>query len=390
MKPAQLLSIAMVVIGFVAGYLAYSSRRADPEEEAPSAVEEEVLPEQEGAPVGRVAVPGATSATSRTGRWNELNNAGVEALERGELERARELFERALEGKPEDAVFRGNLAEALARLAIEAYSQGDQVESALALLTRAVALAPEREDLARTLERWRSIAAAEEDFWEYQSTHFDLSFDASRTDLLYGAQDVLDELEEAYTEFGSWFRSDPVEEGRARIRVVLHRREGFGDLTGLGDWAGGLFDGSVRMPLDDLKRERSQWVRVLRHELVHVFVHHRVGSDTPGWFNEGLAQLLEGDPAALLAYARERTRGHEPFPLEELEGSLIGWSDAELIRRAYAQSLLITNHVRRYYGDSVLLAMLLGVQEPGGVAQAFQRATGVSLATAIEDEAAGR
>src|SRR5206468_3284909 len=125
----------------------------------------------------------------------------------------------------------------------------------------------------------------------------ELSFDTDREDILHHSHEVLEYLEESYEDLVRWFGTDPFAKG-PRIRVVLYRRADFDRMTGLGDWAAGVFDGVVRVSLEDLAAGQA-WRAVLVHELVHAFVQSLGGPAVPGWLNEGLAQLLEHRPDAV-------------------------------------------------------------------------------------------
>ncbi|HVS09697.1 MAG TPA: hypothetical protein VMS76_07460 [Planctomycetota bacterium] len=329
----------------------------------------------------------------KSSRWAETNARAIEALGRGELELAVELFESCVEAQPAEPVFAHNLAEALARQALRDHEVLRPCVGCLELLERALELAPEREDLAALLERWRREAEAEKDFWRDSSLHFDLAYDGFQTDLLRGSPEILNELELAYTDLTEHFGVRPVDDGRPRISVVFYRREGFQGITGLGDWAGGAFDGTVRVPVEDLALERERLRRVLRHELVHAFVRHAGGLGVPGWLNEGLAQWLEGDAKAGVRAAQRQLAGRELFSLDTLQGSLITWKDEAEIGVAYAQSLALCDHVARRYGEGVLFAMVEGCKRGEAPAATFQRWTGLDLAVALRDlaeELAGR
>ena len=148
-----------------------------------------------------------------------------------------------------------------------------------------------------------------------------------------------------------------------KIRVVVYDRAEFDRLTGLGDWAGGVFDGVIRVALDDLASERGRWERVLRHELAHAFVRVVGGDGVPGWLNEGLAQLLEEENAPNVALARAQIAGEELFALERLKESLATWTDAGEIARAYAQSLVFVAYLRDAAGEDALLALLASCRQ---------------------------
>jgi hypothetical protein len=303
-----------------------------------------------------------------------------------------ELLRACCLARPDEPVFRRNLGEALVRLARQEHE--DALAEAVAHLGEALELVPEREDapaLRALLERWTRELAVEEGHWTEASDVFVLSYDPGREDLLRHSELVLRTLEGIYEELRAWFGTDPVRgrEPRRPIRVVLLDREGFGRVTGLGDWAGGAFDGDVRVPIEDLAGERDAWERTLRHELVHAFVHAVGGADVPGWLNEGLAQWLGGAPDER-GQARRRLRaaldaGAELPALEGLHGSLTGWDDADAIALAYAQSLALVDHIARHYGDAVLLRMVQDARLGLRPETSFERASGVSFALVLVD-----
>ncbi len=323
--------------------------------------------------------------------WAEKNRSAIQRLEKGEFSAAVVIFEQCVNAVPHEPVFKQNLAEALARLAQEEWDRGGTEGQVRALehMKRAAELAPEREDIAKRLAQMQGLAESEAGNWTESSGHFDISYDGAREDLAFRTTEVFDVLEGSYLDFTEQFGIDPVAGGRARIRVVFYKREGFHGATGIGHWAGGLYDGSIRVPLEDLGQERNSLRRVLRHELVHAFVHESGGRDVPGWLNEGLAQLLEdGDPASLgrsLDAARKKLAGAPLASLESLGGSLGKVGDDTSIQRAYAEALLLLDFIAREHGDRTPFAMVAGCKTEGGFAAAFERATGISLALAFED-----
>ena len=318
-----------------------------------------------------------------------LNNQGIEALDAGDLEAAIALFEECYQGDPDQAVYRRNLAEALARRAHLEREEG-RFPEALATLRYAVEVAPEREDLAELLARWEREAEIEESHWVDRSIHFALSYDGQRRDVLHGYQRVLDLLEEAYADLRDEYGIDPVTLSDPRIKVVLYHPENFDALTGLGDWAGGVFDGVIRVPVQNLEAELGHLREVLRHELSHAFTRSAGGRGVPGWLNEGVAQLFEGPHAEHVARARQRLAHHigtggQLFPLERLAGSLTSWTDRSEIELAYAQSLAFVDHIERTYGRCELMGLIGNVSEGQSLADAFQARTLVPLETALID-----
>src|SRR5688572_18603112 len=310
---------------------------------------------------------------------------GVRALDGGEVDSVVGFFEQCVRGVPDEPVFRANLAESLARRALRRREKEWPCAQCLADLERASTLAPEREDLAKLWERWRKEAELERDFWRESSLHFDLAYDGERSEILHGSHRILDELESAYGDLALWFDELPVESGVSRIPVVLYRREGFDALTGLGEWAGGAFDGTVRIPVGDLAREERALGSVLRHELAHAFVLKSGGRKVPGWLNEGLAQWLEPERERGLERARAALAGAQLFTLEQLSGSLANFQDSAEVARAYAQSLLAIDRLAQQYGERIPFALVSACKDGRAPEEEFQKLTRVPLEEALAE-----
>jgi hypothetical protein len=318
-------------------------------------------------------------------RWADLNRRAIRALEAGDHESACAHFEQCVKGVPDEPVFRRNLAEALARRAVARRAIEQPCAACIKDLERALDLVPDRADLAELLERWRSQEKVEAGFWRESSQHFELAYDGERSEILHGSHRLIEALEAAYTDLAEHFGTLPVEKGRPRIRVVLYRRAGFDTLTGLGDWAAGAFDGTVRIPVEDLSREERGLTGILRHELVHAFVLECGGPGVPGWLNEGLAQWLEPERESSVTRARAKLAGHQLFTLTELGGSLARWKDSERIERAYAQSLSFLDYLARQYGERVAFALVAGCKRNKPPEQSFLELTRVPLEAALAD-----
>ncbi|MEE8469139.1 MAG: hypothetical protein V3T22_11830 [Planctomycetota bacterium] len=323
--------------------------------------------------------------------WAVRNAQGIEALEAEDLEAALEAFEECHLGDPHEPIYAGNLAEALKRKAVRLHAAGEAAgrDAALALLARAVELNPGRAELSLTLGRWTRSARAEEGFFTETRAHIEVAYDLNRSEVRSEIRAVGDLLEDAYMEFGESFGFWPVEDGRPRIRVVLYTRSDFDAVTGIGEWAGGVYDGTIRVPVGDLTRELSSLSRVLRHELLHAFVQEAGGTHVPGWLNEGLAQWLENEQVAArdqaVSRARSKLQGVELFDLEVLHGSVASWTDTQAIERAYSQSLALVAYVESQYGDRVVYEMVTRCKDDALAADTFRARIGISLDVVQED-----
>ena len=380
-----LLALLLVTVLALLAARPWRSGSAAPQPAAP-----DPAPQPPAARRAAAGEPGPALPAARPGEsWNELNNRAVDLLAQdgaglAEFEAAAALLERCHGAQPEQATFRANLAEALARWAMaERDRPGVDRAAALARLERAASLAPERGDLAELIERWRRELETERDFASYGSLYFELTFDGEQRDLLARAVELTEILDRAYGELRERFQHDPNQARGTRLRVVVYTPQAFHAVTGLGHWAAGAFDGSVRLPIGDLDRDRPRWERTLRHELVHAFLDSLAGRGLPGWLNEGLAQWHEGALGQQLALAR-RALAEPPLDLAELAGNLGQSGDPARIGQAYAQALLFTDFLLARYGENGVASLLAGIGAGSSAAAAFERALGLPLSEAHE------
>jgi hypothetical protein len=79
------------------------------------------------------------------------------------------------------------------------------------------------------------------------------------------------------------------------ISIVLYTTEQFRDITRAPIWAGGAYDGTVRVPMRGALANPQELDRVLAHEYTHALVHSLAPRNVPAWLHEGLAAALETD-----------------------------------------------------------------------------------------------
>jgi hypothetical protein len=327
-------------------------------------------------------------------RWAKMNREAIDALDKGDAKRAVDLFTQCLAAVPSEKVFAANLAEALARLSLIEYERGgtDDRQHSLEHLARAAELAPTRADIKQRKEQLERLLASEKGLWTEASEHFELAYDGERSDLKWSSYEITHVLENAYQEFGELFGRRPVENGRPKIKVIVYKRDSFHEATGIGHWAGGLYDGTIRVPLENLRGEKAELERVLRHETAHAFVAELGGKGVPGWINEGLAQWLESSTLMMQSSevqgARRKLKGKELLPLERLQKNLGDRKDADEIGLAYAEALALTAFIEHGYGERVLFEMVAGCASATPCETTFKARTNVELSQALSDLAA--
>ncbi len=257
-----------------------------------------------------------------------------------DLRAAKEALQMALQIRPRDRFTLQFLGEI-------AY-QEDAVDEAIRYWEAALKEAPGDTILIQLLKKARREAKTSREFRQEAEARFVVKFDGQENSETY--RDVLGILEEAYREVGQGLEWHP----RREVYVLLYSRKQFRDITRVPSWAGALFDGKIRMPVQGYKpgRDYAKLERILRHEYVHAVIHDLAGGPrVPVWLNEGLAQHFEPrtatkDPQAL---AKEiHRRGLLP-PLRALEGSF-GRLDSRMAAIAYDLSAAAVAYAVERYG----------------------------------------
>jgi Tetratricopeptide repeat/Peptidase MA superfamily len=187
------------------------------------------------------------------------------------------------------------------------------------------------------------------------------------------AVSVLGTLDGAYADYARLlgFRpGDPIE-------VVLEAEAVFQNGR-TPEWAAGINDGTIRVPLSGMDRPSPELLAVLRHELAHSFIAARTRGNCPTWLQEGISQWLEGgDPARadahLSALARQRTLPS----LLSLEAPFHTMTGPEAVQ-AYAASLSGVAHLIRLRKEAGVLRLLAALSDGLPSEEALPVATALS------------
>ncbi|MBI3785051.1 MAG: hypothetical protein HY270_16800 [Deltaproteobacteria bacterium] len=256
---------------------------------------------------------------------------GVVSLRRDDPEAANAALTRAAALAPKDA----RIPLALA----EAHLKSNQRPEALADLQHARELGVSGGDLDRRIERLGREVDTEWDYVERESAHFQISFaDGEDTSIVHT---VLGSFEDAYDEVGSKLRQYP----GTRTAIVLYTQQDFHSITHTPDWAGGAYDGRIKLPVRGLSAGDEALARVARHEYAHSIVTTLSSGHCPVWLNEGLAvwseETRDGDHGD---WAESKIAERPLIPLAALNRSFssMGEADAEL---AYAEGYLAARSI---------------------------------------------
>jgi hypothetical protein len=315
--------------------------------------------------------------------------AGWDALNAGRLQEAAAIFGDAVKRSPTPAILLGaalvahlqqrheearqhlvaalridpSLTAASLLLGDVLHRQGD-IDGAILVYERALERTLDHPQILKRLETWRKEAELHGRFGQKLSDHFTVLFEGPAESAL--AERAVAILEAAYWRIGTALYTYPPDV----ITVVLYTREQFRDVTQSPDWAGGAYDGRIRVPVRGALQNLREFERVLAHEFTHALVRSLAPRGVPSWLNEGLAALFEGSDFD--RYRRVLRAGGTPPSLASLEGSFasFGAKDAAL---AYAQSVVATQALLDQAGAPAVVNLLTEAGAGTPFAAAFER-----------------
>jgi tetratricopeptide (TPR) repeat protein len=291
----------------------------------------------------------------------ELNDAGWKLLESGDAARASKLFADALAKEPDQPALllgagvsahllgRSKEATRPLRRALDldprltpaslllgqiVYSDGNVAE-AITIYEKALVHEPTNPHLTAKLKAWRADADVSTGFTERRFDRFRVLFQGHADEAL--AVRATGILESAFWRIGKALGSYPSEP----IVLMLYTEQQFRDVTQAPAWAGGIYDGRIRVPTAGAVRSPQLFERVLVHELAHAMIAQMAPRGVPTWMHEGLAQHFEGDDATA---ARRLVQKVGVIPLRYLEASFSQLTAAQATL-AYNQSLVVVEQL---------------------------------------------
>jgi hypothetical protein len=140
---------------------------------------------------------------------------------------------------------------------------------------------------------------------------------------------------------------------KRQIPVILLTNREFFDITGSPSWAGGVYEGHIKVPVD--KYKPGPLKRVLTHEYIHAVIFDRISYRCPWWLNEGLAQFFSGDAKGnekkLKISVKYLGEGKVP-DLNDLKDSFLKNGDTESVELAYSLALSAVKFFVDNYGTN--------------------------------------
>lgn len=259
------------------------------------------------------------------------------------------------------------------------YAEGP--ERALRFWQQALSIRPD-DKLRQRMEQVEREAAVEGSFEQAESGNFVLNWEGSEVSRTF-SREILESLERQFRELQISLDYTP----REPIAVILYTTQQFADITQSPSWAGAINDGKVRVPVQGLSSMTPGLEQVLKHEMVHSFVHRIAEGRCPTWFNEGLAQMESGEDLGQYGAALARLYSQSrQVPIVRLEGSFQGLTSSGAAL-AYAESHAAVEMLRDRYGAYQLPGLLRSLGTGKTMEQALREVLRMSYAD-VETELA--
>jgi tetratricopeptide (TPR) repeat protein len=329
-------------------------------------------------------------STARAQSGDPAADRGFSALQRGEADAAASVFRSALAERPRDPVLlygaglaahlqgRDDDAAQLLKRAVQieprliqaalalgeiAYQRGD-LDLAVRTYEDVLRQTPSNLAVRSRLDAWRAEADVEGRFEAYKDDRFTIMFSGPAQHQL--AAHATKTMGAAFFRIAATLGSAP----SSPIRVVFYTERQFQDITGAPEWAGGGFDGQIRLPLGGASQNLPEFDRVLTHELTHAMVHSLAPRNVPAWLHEGLAMHFE--PHDTATARRLLADAHVFVPLNSLRQ---GFSRLNAVQAAvaYEESAFAAGVLLERIGPQGLAALLQDLSEGQTIEQAIER-----------------
>lgn len=221
---------------------------------------------------------------------------------------------------------------------------------------------------ADLLAKVKKESKVESNFQTQSLYHFKIQFDGEKRNDVK-VDKVSQFLEEAYNEVGSYFNHYP----EAPTQVIIYSKSQFKQASDSPVWVAGLYDGKIRLPLNDILTNADELKRLILHEYTHAVIFNLTRGYCPVWLNEGFAQTLEGEGLGekQIANLKKQISRKQIFDMKSLEGSFMGISPESSVVLAYDQSLSFTAFLIEKIGQSQLVEILPEFSHGKSMSQIF-------------------
>ncbi len=281
-----------------------------------------------------------------------------------DVDTARTLLEKILASQPSNS-------QAMVNLGRLYYQQGNFSEARFHT-ERALELSPSDASASAFLQRISREEGVENRFERETSVHFSLTFEDKISK--EWIKDLLDLFEEAYTKVGDSLGYYPSQ----RVNVIVYSPKDFHRVSTLPGWAGGLYDGKIRLPVPPGTNSPDQLKGAVFHEFAHHLVHLLSDGQCPTWLNEGIAQTVEGMGPSEAKRVLSLTDISKLPSLKQLVGPFSHAQTRNQAQNLYAESLLAVSIIIEEKGFSAIQSILSDLGQRKPIDEALMAGTGMT------------
>lgn len=170
------------------------------------------------------------------------------------------------------------------------------------------------------------------------------------------------------------------------VNVKIYSSPDFYKISKLPEWAIGIFDGKMRLKVEDVRSAPSQVRDLLFHEYTHAVLAMNIRQRVPAWFHEGLAQLMEPQFAES---PREQVQMRDALAKKRLDFAALqesfkDFTEKDDAENAYLLSKYFLVHLKNRYGAEKLVDWIRRMAQEENFDAAFANVYGQPLNQAQE------
>lgn len=342
---------------------------------------------------------------------SELNSTGIRFLESRQFDDALTNFREANRLDPENEIVSRNLSlaisrkaqsqmdsgndkgyvenleesiknwhmnpEALELLSVEYYQHGKYEES-LEVSVRLFSVYPKRQDLPQFIARVEDMIREEKGMVSETGHFFRLLYSGNRKLEFEG--ELLGILQHEVDSLASSLGVFP----KQVIDVMVLTDDLGARATPDDPFINGLYDGKIRLYLNDVMQDQDQFIKTVRHEMVHALLHRGAGN-LPAWLHEGLAQKIGEDPPPseinkIRAYVGRLLESGVSINFSDMQDTFISLPEKERAN-SYAASLVFIDHLITTYGEGLVPILVSDMSDGMSIDGSLTRQTDRNLNT---------
>lgn len=225
------------------------------------------------------------------------------------------------------------------------------------------------------LEKLTKESKVEQKLSTYHEEHFIIKYHAS--DKNVEGYELKEMLRDAYR----MISQDLSYYFKHQVVVLLYDEKDFREITNAPHWAGGIYDGKVRMPMTKKGFQNVELKSLTTHELTHAFIASISQGRAPAWINEGLA-VYEEDRIKKndLTVFNSAIKTNSLLPIDRLmaDTNLQSIKDSLEVQLFYEQSFKLVDYLIQRYRMFVIKQMLEAFGQGKSSAEVIQSVLKIS------------